>query len=246
MVSDKQNAELPTVESKPSAPPVVSYKTFRTFLDGLRVTMPDQIDRSIMHSYSGGVQSQLVHAVKSLHLVNQQNAPTETLRDLVNAEAADRQTHLAAVLRSSYPFLFDGKFSLKSATGRQLIDAFTSTGITGDTVRKAIAFFLAAAKDAGIPLSPYFKKLKLRSLQNGGRRAARPDDDETQVDTGNNDDEPIPEKPSAGESLMIELKSGGTLTVSASTSFFKMSPTDRAFVFEIIDRLQKYGAEDKP
>jgi hypothetical protein len=51
------------------------------------------------------------------------------------------------------------------------------------------------------------------------------------------------DKPIIGESLTVDLKSGGTLTVSASTSFFKMSAEDRTFVFGIIDQLQHYDAE---
>jgi hypothetical protein len=47
----------------------------------------------------------------------------------------------------------------------------------------------------------------------------------------------------SGESKSIALKSGGTLTLSASFGFFSLSPSDRAFVFSLIEQLEEYGSE---
>jgi hypothetical protein len=38
----------------------------------------------------------------------------------------------------------------------------------------------------------------------------------------------------------VTLKSGGTLTVTASMDVFKLSPADRTFVFSLIDKLSEY------
>jgi hypothetical protein len=43
------------------------------------------------------------------------------------------------------------------------LDQFSNVGLRGDSIRRSIAFFLAAAKDAGIKLSPYFDKIQSRS-----------------------------------------------------------------------------------
>ena len=40
-------------------------------------------------------------------------------------------------------------------------------------------------------------------------------------------------------SRMVKLKSGGTLTLSASVDFW-LYPSDRKFVFELIDKLEAY------
>jgi hypothetical protein len=41
-----------------------------------------------------------------------------------------------------------------------LEERFAQAGATGDTLRKCVAFFLSAAKGAGIKLSPHFKKVR--------------------------------------------------------------------------------------
>jgi hypothetical protein len=49
----------------------------------------------------------------------------------------------------------------------------------------------------------------------------------------------IPLVPS-GTARQVTLKSGGTLTVTASMDVFKLSPADRTFVFSLIDKLSEY------
>ncbi len=52
---------------------------------------------------------------------------------------------------------------------------------------------------------------------------------------------------SSGESRSVQLKSGGTLTLSATTKFMALNTTDRAFVFELIDKLLEYeGTQTAP
>jgi hypothetical protein len=49
----------------------------------------------------------------------------------------------------------------------------------------------------------------------------------------------------AEELLTINLKSGGTLTLMASVHLLKLKGEDRAFVFDVIDKLQSYNEEKK-
>lgn len=44
----------------------------------------------------------------------------------------------------------------------------------------------------------------------------------------------------SGESRSVTLRSGGTLTISASTGFLSLSSADRKFVFGLIDSLEAY------
>ena len=69
-----------------SLPPYVPYKTFKNFLEGLRIAMPARIDRSIMGSLSGAIQSQLINALKYLKLIGPTDTPTDRLTRLVNSE----------------------------------------------------------------------------------------------------------------------------------------------------------------
>jgi hypothetical protein len=51
-------------------------------------------------------------------------------------------------------------------------------------------------------------------------------------------------KDSGGESRSVTLKSGGTLTLHTTTKFMALSVTDRAFVFELIDKLVDYDQKN--
>ena len=150
--------------------PYVSYKTFRGFLDSLRQGIPARIDRSLMPTQSGAIQNQILAALRYLSLIDDQGMPQPTLRQLVQAEEDVRKEVLAQLLRSSYPALFASDDFLTTATVSQFHEAFQATGAKGDTIRKNEAFFLAAASDAGIAVSPRITKAG-RSRSNGSKPA---------------------------------------------------------------------------
>ncbi|MCH7922481.1 MAG: DUF5343 domain-containing protein [Nitrospinae bacterium] len=154
-------------------PPYLPYKTFKNFIEGLRVAMPGRIDRSLMGTMSGAMQSQVLKALEYLDLVSPHGLPSERLNRLVNSEGPDRQKVLREILLKGYPFLFEEGFNLQTATARQLEEQFSESGVSGDTIRKSIAFFLAAAKDADLTLSPFVAK-KSRGVRKGSQRARKP------------------------------------------------------------------------
>jgi hypothetical protein len=82
------------------------------------------------------------------------------LSNLVHSEGAQREQALKDILIPAYPFLFKDGLELERATHRQLEERFTQIGATGDTLRKCVAFFLHAAKGAGLKVSPHFKKVR--------------------------------------------------------------------------------------
>lgn len=144
---------------KKAIPPYLPYRTLLNFLERLKVGLPNRIDRSIMPSMSGAIQSQLLNTLEYLHLINPgTGAPTEKLTELIHSEGAERQRLFKEILMTSYSFLFTEDFNLQRATSNELQECFTKTGVSGDTTRKCLAFFLKATKDAGIKLSPYIKK----------------------------------------------------------------------------------------
>jgi Family of unknown function (DUF5343) len=151
--------ELP----KKAIPPYLPHKTLVTFLQSMKVAVPARIDRSLMRSMSGGMQSQLMGALEYLQLINAENgAPTDKLTQLVRSEGAERQRILKDILTACYGFIFKGDFDLTRATSHQLTEAFISIGTSGDTTRKCVAFFMSIAKEAGFTLSPHFKKSRGR------------------------------------------------------------------------------------
>jgi hypothetical protein len=145
-------------------PPYLSWSTFEGILNQLKSAgIPDKIDRSVLVGKSGGDQSQFLRACRVFGLMDEETEqPTERMRDLVTAD--DRGALLGEILRESYPnvvALGNG------ATQSMLEEKFREFGIEGDTVRKAIAFYLNAAKQTDIELSSRFKSTRPGA---GGRR----------------------------------------------------------------------------
>lgn len=146
-------------------PTYMAYATFEGILDQLKANgIPDLIDRSVLSNKSGGDQSQFLRAAENFKLIDSEKAPTERMRQLVHAE--DRGPLLGEILRESYP----GVVALGTgATSAMLEEEFRKFGIEGETVRKAITFYLNAARQTDIELSPHFKATRPGA---GGRRTA--------------------------------------------------------------------------
>jgi hypothetical protein len=140
-----------------AVPPYLSFKTFKTFIDSLKVGIPTRIDRTVLNSMSGAVQSQLMAALRYLGLVTSHAVTTEKLASLVHSEGAEYGRMMTAILKEGYPFLFSAEFDLIRATTGQMEEAFRKAGASGETIRKCVAFFLAAAKSASLPVSPHIK-----------------------------------------------------------------------------------------
>jgi hypothetical protein len=203
-----------------SPAPYAPFKTFLNALDSLERGLPDQLDRSLWPSYSGAIQGQLLGAFRSLGLVDENLRPTAELGELVTRRDHRRQI-LRRVLEHSYEPMKG--IDLGRASPRQLDEAMRGYGLSGATQKKALSFFLQAASFAGVPLSPL-----LKGKTRGGaarKRTAEP--------------APRLEAPST-LSRTVELRSGGTLTLAAAVDLFSISPEDRRFLFELVDRMQAY------
>lgn len=160
--TDREHA---TMNAQPEfQPPYLSWSTFQGILDQLKAGgIPDKIDRSVLVGKSGGDQSQFLRTCRQFGLMDPDTEqPTQRMRDLVNAD--DRGPLLKQILEENYPTVvtLGG-----GATQQMLEDKFRDFGIEGDTVRKAIAFYLNAAKQTDIELSDRFKSTRPGA---GGRR----------------------------------------------------------------------------
>lgn len=148
--------------TKKTLPPYVPYRTLVNFLDSIKISLPQRINRSLppFKSMSGSLQGQLMLALEYLNLITDTGEVTAGLANIVHSEDTKREQALKTILTDAYPFLFEDGLGLDRATQRQLEERFAQTGATGDTLRKCIAFFLNAAKGAGLKLSPHFKKVR--------------------------------------------------------------------------------------
>ena len=160
-------------ETEKKAPAYVPYKTLKNWVRSLTQGVPPRLEKRMFSSMSGSTQSQLIQALKALGLMDANWAPTDKLKKLqatVNNETAYRQA-LAEVLLSAYPFLKD--FQLKVATLGMLQEEMEKMGASGGTVSKCIAFFVPAAKDAGLEVSPFIEKPGPRAASNGRPKRTR-------------------------------------------------------------------------
>lgn len=166
-------------ENKLPAPAYVSFSTFRSFLDWLgQVGVPSRIDRSFWEQkLSGASAGQLLATLRFLGLINEDGTPDPTLERLASSDMDDRKAILRSLM-SRYDVALDG-LDLERATPGELHERFHRYDVTGDTFRRAVAFFVQAAQYAGIPLSPYITQRRRSAKGNGApvqprRRGRRP------------------------------------------------------------------------
>lgn len=144
-------------EAKVATAPYVSFRTFLNLLDKLQSGgIPQHIDRHYWGGFlAGSVGPQIMGALRFLGLINpESNEPTPMLERLVTPDT--RKATLAELLRERYAAVWDSGIDPRRTTSGQLE---TTIGklykIDGETRRKAVAFFVHAAKFAEFEISPH-------------------------------------------------------------------------------------------
>jgi len=234
-------------EEKKGAAVYVGWTTFKNALDQLAQALPNRIDRTCFPGQAGGVQSQLLAALKFLDLIDDDGKPTRSLQALADADSeAVRKEQFKKILENQYSALF--ALDLTKTTPGELSETIAAAyNVSGDTRAKAIRFFVSAATWLNIPMS----KLLLKGTPNASNGASaaprrrrtssriRTASDEGTEELDDNDDrEEAP--PSSGTARTVNLSSGGTLTISVSLDVLRLSASDRQFVFGLIDKLEEY------
>jgi hypothetical protein len=157
-------------------PPYISYRTFLNFLEGLREGIPSRIDRSYWgDKFSGSTGTQLVSALRFLRLIDNNNTPTNLLRQLASNNEDQRTHTLQLICNDAYVFLLGSTFDPEKATYAQLNEVFHDMyQVTEDVARKCIKFFIQMAQNAEIPLSPFIlKRSRKMRTSNVGKRSAK-------------------------------------------------------------------------
>lgn len=200
-----------------NAPPTVAFKTVSNTLADFKAkgVIPPSIDKRLWPNFSNTVATQLVATLKFLGLIDEAGVPAKKLKTLVESHGNEPKWHeeLAQVIASAYAPVMD--VELDKVHGAHLRDKFKEVfGIEGDQQRKAIAFFLFAARDAGMKLSPYLK-LRERGSGRGSRKKREKSSDERPADAGasgaggtgssNADATPKPRKVHEHQLALIEI-----------------------------------------
>ena len=216
-------------EQEGRAPVYIPFKTFLTAVETLEQALPATLDRSVWPSFAGGVQSQTLGAFKFLKLIDEEGIVQPILTRLVNARGDARKEVLGEVIKNRYEEAV--RLGEKNASFQQLQDFFRQYGVQGGTLDRIVRFFLDACEYTGIRGSPHWAKARKTT------RRARRDDTTPKVKlTGrarHEDTQP--------NIKTVELRSGGKLSLSLSVDLLTLSPEDRQWLFEIIDRMNKYG-----
>ena len=165
---------------KSNAPPYVSFRTFLSFLDWSNedgIALPSRLDRSFWGDrLSGSNGPQLMGALRFLGLIDDSNTPQSALERMVEDQTVERERRKAILreqLLKCYAEALDN-LDLERVSWDQFRERFVRYSIDGETLRKALAFFIHAAEYCGIALSPYLtKKTRTGKKTNVGKRQPR-------------------------------------------------------------------------
>jgi hypothetical protein len=226
-------------------PPYLAFKTFWTFIEELvSRPLPPRIDRSLMRSKSGSDQVSLTAAMKSFGLIDSSQTVTG-LRDLAATDEAGRIEWLSLEVRKHYAAQM--KVSEENGTEQQLRDSFKdSFGLeSADTLRKAMTFFLHAARTAGIETSAHFPTTRSGSGSPGTPKPRRPVKRKPPVTPPKDESDQGGSLAVAGDVYTLTMRSGPEVTFAVKMNVMEASIEDRTFIFEIIDKLRDYGKPAK-
>lgn len=235
---------MATTESATATPAYPPWKTFTNTLDALARNMPNRIDRSAFPGQSGGGVNQLLIAFRFFGFIGDDGKPTPTLLAVAVTDEAARKNALRKLIEQKYAPLIS--LNLTKTTPAEFAEKMTEVyKVTGDTRVKATRFFLNAAAYLGIEVSELLLRDRSKSISNGGTTRRRRASKNRVLGSEEEADyvEAVEDLP-GGEARSVALRSGGTLTLSASTKFLSLSAADRKFVFELIDKLEEYEQQD--
>jgi hypothetical protein len=238
MANPRVKVELREPPSK-NAAAYLPFKTFLSAIEALEHGIPKKIDRTIWRTQSYIVQTQIIMALRFLGLVDEDDNPTLEMHHFVEKKS-DRKTMLKNLLIHAYRPIID--LDLTKTTPKMLDDAMEQYNVSGDTKKKAVRFFLQAAKYVEMPLHPLLSS-QIRNT-NGPRkkRTIKPafiGDMNGAADPAYNPDVRATSTQAAG------LSNGGKVVLQVFGDPFALPSEERNLIFELVDKLRKH-AESNP
>ena len=171
-------------QEKASKVPTWPYTSFKTFLNVLarfKGAIPPRIDRTALGG-SEGQKTQVMGTLRFFGLIGDGGEVSPMFAELVNNEK-DRARLIKEMLEKHYPEA--NHLGAVNGTTGQLAETFKS--VAGETQRKAMTFYLHAAKYANVPVSKNFKIPSGFNRPSGARR--------TRGASDNGDESPRPPAP---------------------------------------------------
>lgn len=213
------------------AAPYLPLKTFLGALDSLREGVPKRIDRGIWRSQSGSTQGQIMIALRFFGLLNEADEPSmPLLESLARADEVGRKKILKPLVEKCYQPII--AHDLTKMTPSMLNEEMEKMGVSGGTVRKSVTFFLQLAKHLDLAMSPFLTDQTRSSPAKRRQRQSKP--------SGNAPMPTLLPPVATGSTASVELRGGGTVTMSVTADIWKMPSEDRSFVLELVDKIQSY------
>jgi hypothetical protein len=241
---------MDTESSQTFRPSHMAFATFWNFIGDLASRpLPPQIDRSMLRNKSGTDQSNLMSTLSSFGLIGPapEHRVQQALVDLATTDMDKRKAELAKLIRHHYSAAVT--ISDRHGTDQQLHDVFRDTyGMdSAATRRKAVTFFLHAARAAELPVSANFPATRSGSGLPGVPRAKRMG--RRKPVNGTNGDTPgsgiaTEQHGPNGDTYTVTLASGGEVSVVVSVNLFELSTRDRDYVIGLVDTLKGYTGAD--
>jgi hypothetical protein len=226
--------DMAAVSGTPAA--YLPFRTFLSAIDSLEHGIPKQIDRTIWRSQSGIVQGQIMIALRFFGLLDDEDKPTPALHRFVDGK--DKRPELIrALLHYAYRDLIDR--DLTKMTPKMLDEAMEQYSVTGDTKKKAVRFFLQAAKFAEVPMHPLLSGQIRNTMGRKPRRKSLPRENGAPPEESSSRSE-SPNGMTQRDVTVVDLKSGGKLTLIINVNLVTLSSEDRQFVFALIDKFKEY------
>jgi hypothetical protein len=233
-------------ESSTFRPPYMSFQTFWNFIEELASKpLPPRVDRSLMQSKSGTDQANLTMALTSFGLTDSEGNVLSDLTELVAKTAEERKKSFAEMVDLYYegPMRVSKENGTTAALNAAFVSDYPSIA-SADTRRKALTFFLHAARESGIELSPHFPQTRSGSGAPGAPKQKRTtprkpkNHDGESASTGKNTTD---QKPPSGHTNTVTLKSGGTVTLTYDVNLFDLDEDDESFVMGLVKKLRGYS-----
>lgn len=144
---------MPGVPKEEGNAPYIPFRTFLNLIVKMEDGVPQRLDSSFLASQAGGMHQPIIAAFRFLGLVDT-DGRTQPALDGLATSGDERPTAMRRLIEEHYSW---AHLDSLNATQAQLNEAFkTNTGLTGSTHRKAVTFFLHAAKYAQIPVSKHY------------------------------------------------------------------------------------------
>jgi hypothetical protein len=221
-----------------------SFSTFWSFVGELADgALPPKIDRSLMRSKSGTDQAGLTAAMKAFRLIDANQFVTG-LNDLKPLDKAGRLKWLAEQINEHYAVQV--QVAAQNGTEQQLRDSFREAFPTlesTETIRKAMTFFLHAARTANIPLSPHFPSTRSGSGAPGAPKPTRPARKRKPPagDTKKPDLGAGSAGTSAHEHTIVDFGNAGTVSIDVDVKWLDLTPHQFAKLREFIKAIEALG-----